>query len=133
MQFYIQTCPPHLIPRVRGGEGFLKQKKQKKQKKMVHLSTPLPRSEGALLTSQPYDNPSDLVQIHHMPHHNNRPCAPLNLILQHLLNMLRCYILALIHKQTTQLLDINYDIVTYEVRNTLHSSSPLLRPLKKRA
>ncbi len=67
---------------------------------MVHLSTPLPHSEGALLTSQPYDNPLGLVQVHHMPHHNNRPCGPLNLILQHLLNMLRCYILALIHKQT---------------------------------
>ncbi len=67
---------------------------------MVHLSTPLPRSEGALLTSQPYDNPLGLVQVHHMPHHNNRPCGPLNLILQHLLNMLRCYIFALIYKQT---------------------------------
>ncbi len=67
---------------------------------MVHLSTPLPHSEGASLTSQPYDNPLGLVQVHHMPHRNNRPCGPLDLILQHLLNMLRCYILALIHKQT---------------------------------
>ena len=67
---------------------------------MVHLSTPLPRSEGASLTSQPYDNPLGLVQVHHMPHRNNRPCGPLDLILQHLLNMLRCYILALIHKHT---------------------------------
>ncbi len=99
MQFYIQTCPPHLIPRVWGGEGFLKQK-NKKTETMIHLSTPLPRSEGASLTSQPYDNLLGLVQVHHMPHHNNRPCGPLDLILQHLLNMLRCYILALIHKQT---------------------------------
>ncbi len=67
---------------------------------MVHLSTPLPHSDGASLTSQPYDNPLGLVQVHHMPHRNNRPCGPLDLILQHLLNMLRCYILALIHKQT---------------------------------
>ncbi len=67
---------------------------------MIHSFTPLPRSEGASLTSQPYDNPLGLVQVHHMPHHNNRPCGPLDLILQHLLNMLQCYILALIHKQT---------------------------------
>ncbi len=67
---------------------------------MIYSFTPLPRSEGALLTSQPYANPLGLVQVHHMPHRNNRPCGPLNLILQHLLNMLRCYIFALIHKQT---------------------------------
>ncbi len=90
---------------------------------MVHLSTPLPRSEGASLTSQPYDNPLGLVQVHHMPHHNNRPCGPLNLILQHLLNMLRCYILALIHRQTPsqksqpQLAIAIHDRVVYPLQN----------------